>query len=263
MAYSFIRVEQKKHLTLVTINRPEVLNALHPPACHELDDAFNKFAEDPATWVAIITGAGEKAFCVGNDLKWHSEHGNEALRKGLDSLQGGWGGITKRFDCHKPLIAAVNGLALGGGFELALACDIIIAAQNARFALPEPRVGMMAAAGGVNRLPRQIPYHVAMGLILTGRSLPAQKAFRLGVVNEVVAQADLMNTTERWAADLMECAPLALRAAKEAVVKGLELPYQESIGKLYPGFVAMRQSEDYVEGPRAFAAKRKPVWKGR
>jgi crotonobetainyl-CoA hydratase len=263
MAYEFIKVEKKEHLTVVTINRPEVMNSLHPPACKEMDEVFSEFSEDPEAWVGIVTGAGEKAFSAGNDLKWQAEHGGEALRKGLDSLKGGFGGITRRFDCFKPMIAAVNGLALGGGFEVALACDILVAAEGASFGLPEPRVGLMAGAGGVHRLPRQIPYHFAMGLILTGRRISAQEAYRLGIVNEVVSLQELIPAAERWAADILQCSPLAVRASKEASLKGLALPLEEVVGKAFPGMVAMTKSEDFVEGPRAFAEKRKPQWKGR
>jgi enoyl-CoA hydratase/carnithine racemase len=263
MNYEFIDVEKKGHLTIVTIKRPEVMNALHIPANQEMDRAFDEFADDPEAWVAILTGAGDKAFSAGNDLKWQVQHGAEAVRKGLAALRGGFGGITRRFDCFKPLIAAVNGLALGGGFEMALACDIIVAADNASFGIPEPRVGLMAAEGGVHRLPRHIPYHLAMGLILTGRRLSAQDALRLGLVNEVVPADRLMEAAERWAAEVLECSPLAVRASKEAAVKGLSRPLEEVIKAVFPGMEAMVRSEDFIEGPKAFAEKRRPQWKGR
>jgi enoyl-CoA hydratase/carnithine racemase len=227
-----------------------------------MDDAFNRFSEDPDAWVAILTGAGERAFSAGNDLKWQAEHGGKALRQGLDSLKGGLGGITRRFDCFKPVIAAINGLALGGGFETALACDILIAADHAVFGLPEPRVGMIAGAGGVHRLPRQIPYHLAMGLILTGRRITAAEALKLGIVNEVVPIKDLADAVQRWTEDILQCAPLAVRAGKEAILRGLDLSLPEAIDRVFPGIVAMRESQDYVEGPRAFAEKRKPRWQG-
>jgi enoyl-CoA hydratase/carnithine racemase len=262
MAYEYIRLEKKDHLTVLTINRPEVMNSLHPPACREMDEAFNDFSEDPDAWVAIITGAGDKAFCAGNDLKWQAQHGGEAVREGMASLRGGFGGITRRFDCFKPIIAAVNGLALGGGFELALASDIVVASEGAFFAFPEPRVGLMPGAGGVDRLPRQIPYHLAMGMLLTGRRISAQDAKEMGLLNEVVALEDLLPAAERWAGEILGCAPLAVRACKEAILEGSSLPLKEAVGKNWPGVVSMRKSEDFVEGPRAFAEKRKPQWKG-
>lgn len=261
--YRFIIVEKRNHLVIITINRPEVLNALHIPACTELDEVFNSFSTDPDLWVAIITGTGNRAFCSGNDLKWMTSEGKEAYHNGMAALKGGWGGITKRFNCYKPIIAAVNGLALGGGFELALACDIILAVENAVFALPEPKVGMMASAGGVNRLPRQIPYHLAMGIILTGRRLSVEEALRFGLVNEIVPSGKLLDRAESWAREIMDCAPLSVRAAKETIVKSLEIPYDESIGKLYPEFEKMMASADYIEGPKAFSEKRKPNWTGK
>jgi len=263
MAYEFIVVEKRDKMTVVTINRPDVMNAMHLPACQELDEAFNEFSQDPEAWVAIITGAGERAFCVGNDLKWQAKHGIEVFEEGLKALKGGYGGIALRFDCFKPIIAAVNGFALGGGFEIAMACDIVISAENAKFGLPEPRVGLMAKAGGVHRLPRQIPFHLAMGFMLTGRQMTAQQAHQLGIVNEVVPPADLMATAERWAREILECAPLAVRATKEASLKGLTLSVEEAVGKTIPEMVTMMKSEDFVEGPRAFSEKRKPQWKGK
>jgi crotonobetainyl-CoA hydratase len=263
MGYEFIKVEREGHITIVTINRPEVLNAIHPPCSKEMDQAFNEFAEDPDQWVAIVTGAGDRAFSAGNDLKWQAQHGSEALREAMKDVKGGFGGITYRFDCFKPLIAAVNGFALGGGFEIALACDIILAAENASFGLPEPTVGLMAGAGGVHRLPRSIPYHLAMGMILTGRRVSAQEAYRMGIVNEVVPFNDLMPAAMRWAQQILECAPLSVRASKEAAVVGLSLPLQDAMTRTYSGVKAMYESEDFKEGPRAFAEKRKPQWKGR
>src|SRR5262249_35043228 len=183
MAYEFITYEKKERVAWITINRPDVMNALHPPANLELSAAWDDFAGDPEGWVAILTGPGETASSAGNALKYTAQHGT----KGITLGSGGFGGITARFDLVKPTIAAVNGFALGGGFELALACDLIVAAEHARFGLPEPRVGLMAAAGGVHRLPRHIPLKIAMGMMLTGRHITAAEAHRLGLGQEVVA----------------------------------------------------------------------------
>lgn len=261
MSYELIKVEKKEHLTIVTINRPDVLNAINPPTSVELSKALNKFDEDPDAWVCIITGSGNRAFSAGNDLKYQAQHGGSGAAEIMKDVKGGFGGITARHDCFKPIIAAVNGFALGGGFEIALACDIIIAADTAEFGLPEPRVGMMAAAGGVFRLPRQMPYHLAMGIILASRRITAEQALQYGIVNEVVPLADLMSTAESWAADIMKGAPICVRASKEAAIKGLSSPLDNIQGD-FPLMKAMYESEDYIEGPRAFAEKRPPKWKG-
>ena len=260
MAYEHIRVDREGHVTIITLNRPDVMNALHSPAHFEMHEALDAFAADPEQWVGIITGAGERAFSAGNDLK-HQATGGE-----MRSPPTGFAGLTSRFDLNKPLIAAVNGVAMGGGFETALACDIIVAAEGAVFALPEPRVGLAALAGGLHRLPRAIGVKRAMGMILTGRRVSAAEGAELGFVNEVVPAAELMAAARRWAGQIAELSPMSIRASKEAVFKGLDEPTLEAAIKgqnRYPAVSALFTSEDFVEGPLAFSQKRPPNWKGR
>lgn len=259
--YQFCRVEREGRLTIVTLNRPEVMNALHAPAHVELSEVFDEFAKDPEQWVAIVTGAGERAFSAGNDLKVTAAGGP---RPAMPS--GGFGGLTSRFDLAKPVIAAVNGIAMGGGFEIALACDVIVASDRAVFALPEPRVGLAALAGGLHRLPREIGTKRALGMILTGRRVSAEEGKALGFVNEVVPHGELMNAARRWAREIMEASPMSVRASKEAVYRGLNETSVEAAlqnQNSYPAVAAMFRSDDLREGPRAFAEKRAPQWKGK
>jgi enoyl-CoA hydratase/carnithine racemase len=262
MEYQYATYEKRNHVAVVTIRRPEVMNALHPPANEELSAIWNDFDADPDLWVAILTGAGDRAFSAGNDLKYTAAHADQNARP-RPPLKGGFGGITSRFDLFKPIIAAVNGWAMGGGCEMALACDIVIAAEHARFGLPEPRVGLIAGAGGVQRLPRKIPLTIAMGMILTGKAIDAAEAHRWGLVNDVVPAAELMPAAERWAAEIMQCAPLAVRGSKEAAMTGLDLPLEAALRRSYDNVQAHMASQDRVEGPRAFAEKRAPAWAGR
>jgi enoyl-CoA hydratase/carnithine racemase len=259
MSYEFVQYDKQGRIAWITLNRPEVMNALHPPAHQELSAIWDDFADDPACWVAIMTGAGDKAFSAGNDLKYSAQHGMGAVRMG----KGGFGGITARFDLFKPVIAAVNGLALGGGFEIALACDIVVAADHARFGLPEPRVGLAALAGGLQRLPRQLPPKVALGMMLTGKPLQADEAQRLGLVNEVVPLKNLRAAAERWANEILECSPLSVRASKQVALLSQGMPIEEAMTRSYPLVATLLGSEDMMEGVMAFAQKRKPQWKGK
>ena len=258
MTYQFVELSREGPLTIITINRPEAYNALNAAAHLELEGVFNDFAADDEQWVAIITGAGAKAFCAGHDLK------QQAAGGGLVLPPSGFAGLTSRFDLTKPVIAAVNGVAMGGGFEIALACDLVVASSNAIFALPEPRVGIAALAGGIQRLPRSIGFHRAMGLMLTGRRVTAAEGLALGFVNEVV-EADALGIARSWAAEILSCSPMSVRATKEAALHGLCVSVEDGISRQWdhPAMKAMLGSQDYVEGPVAFAAKRAPEWTGR
>lgn len=260
----FSKVEREGPLTIVTIDRPDVMNSLHPAANAELAEIFDDFAADPDQWVAIITGAGDKAFSAGNDLKFTAQ----AMAKGqpIDPPVTGFAGLTARFDLDKPVIAAVNGLAMGGGFEIALACDLIVASEDAVFALPEPKVGLAALAGGLHRLPRLIGLKRAMGMILTGRRVTAREGAELGFVNEVAAPGEVLAIARRWADEILANSPMSIRASKQTTQKGLDEPTLADAYRnqsAYPAVKALFRSADAREGPLAFAQKRPPKWTGR
>lgn len=259
-SFDHMIVERERGVILwITINRPSALNALSPAAHRELSAAFDGFASDASLRVAVITGAGERAFCVGSDLKQRS------IGNADDHPPTGFGGISHRFDLAKPVIAAVNGLALGGGVEIVAACDLAIAADHVEFGLPEPRVGLAAlGGGGVQRLARHLPLKYAMELVLTGRRFGAEEAQRIGLINDVVPRAELKTRVRKMAEAIIEGAPLAVEASKQVMLQSLAIPdLGTALRTRYPAAERMLASEDAKEGQRAFVEKRKPRWQGK
>ncbi|MEM7077186.1 MAG: enoyl-CoA hydratase-related protein [Pseudomonadota bacterium] len=260
MAYDYIQVTSADHVTRINMNRPDVLNAINPQMHHELEEAFNAYAADDQQYIAVISGAGERAFSAGSDLKGLANDGRVAYP------EHGYAGLIERFDLNKPIIAAVDGFALGGGFEIALACDLIIATERSSFGLPEPLVGAVALGGGVHRLARQIGLKRAMGMVLTAQRVDAREGQRLGFVNEVVAVEDFDASIAGWCEKILACAPLSIAASKESMLRGLDEPSLAAAMREqadYPAFHKWQRSEDAKEGPRAFAEKRKPQWRAR
>jgi len=257
VSYQFIEVVVTGSVMEITIQRPEVLNALNRKAHAELADAFDRFAENSALNISVLKGSGERAFCVGSDLKERAEVGSDQMPPS------GFAGLTERFDLDKPVMALVNGDAIGGGLEIILACDLAIAVDTARFGLPEPKVGL-AASGGLHRLARQLPLKRAMEIALKGQLFGAAEAKELGLINEIVPRQSLEDTKKRYLSDLKECSPLALRATKQMMLQGLaQGSLENAFSAHYPCFQQMLSSEDAKEGVQAFAEKRKPVWKCR
>jgi enoyl-CoA hydratase/carnithine racemase len=255
-----VRLEIDAHVATVTIDRPAVLNAIDLATEADLQRIWSELESSDEARVVVLTGAGERAFCTGADLK------NPSV-KGLDywaaARPGGFGGIALRETLNLPVIARVNGFALGGGFEMVLGCDLVVACDEASFGLPEPLVGRLPLDGGMTSLPRQLPYRQAMELLLTGRRITAQRAFEIGLVNEVVPRAQLDAAVTRWVEALLACAPLSLKAIKQVVRSTATLSPGQAQALRLPALVAALQSADADEGVRAFREKRKPQWQGR
>jgi acetyl-CoA C-acetyltransferase len=254
--YEFIKVRRDGHLLEITINRPDVRNCLHPPAHEELDSVFDAFFADRELWAAIITGEGGKAFCAGNDLVYTASG-----RPTYVPLHG-FGGLTGRRNMHKPVIAAVNGFAMGGGFEMALACHLVVADESAKFALSEVKVGLVAGAGGAIRLPRSIPPKVANELILTGRRIGADEARQLGVVNRVAPEGQALAAARELAAEILDASPTSVRLSLKLMeqTRGIA-DTVDAVTAPTDLIDELMTSADAIEGMTAFAVKRKPQWK--
>lgn len=264
-----VRVERRGSILEVTIDRPPA-NAITPEVSDELHDAYCLLRDDAGLRVGIVTGAGTRIFCAGWDMKEVARATDPAaVNDAVMNKPGGFAGVTEFWDLQKPVIAAVNGAAVGGGFEIALAADIILAADHAHFALPEMARGFVPDAGALQRLPRRIPYNIAMELLLTGRRMDAAEAARWGLVSTVLPGSKLMAAAHRMAESIADGAPLAVRALLEILPAIDRLPLVQSFDKMkrgrsgLPAYERMMISEDFLEGPRAYAEKRKPVWKGR
>ncbi len=251
-----VLLERHGHTAVLTLNRPAARNAISQGVTRAMAAHLDVLAADDDVWVVVITGAGDQAFCAGADLKSRAE-----APPTVPEL-GGFAAITARV-FPKPLIAAVNGFALGGGMEICLACDLVVAEEHASFGLPEVRRGIVAGAGGMERLPRRIPPAIAMEMILTGRPIDAATALRFGLVNRVVAKGAAVAAALELAAVIGECAPLAVRYSKAVARASLAHGEADAMGDLAALRERALSSDDAKEGPRAFAEKRPPVWTGR
>ncbi|MGF6734689.1 enoyl-CoA hydratase/carnithine racemase [Paraburkholderia youngii] len=254
-----VRLVIDQHVATVTLARPDALNAVDLATEAELQRIWTELEHSHDVRVVVLTGEGERAFCVGADLKNPSTSG---LEYWAAPRPGGFGGIALRETLNVPVIARVNGYALGGGFEMVLGCDLVIACDEASFGLPEALVGRMPLDGGMTLLQRQIPYRQAMAMLLTGRRVSAREGLDMGLVNEVVPRAELDAAVQRWVDAVLACAPLSLQAIKQVVRRTSTLSASEAQALRLPALVAALQSEDAHEGVRAFREKRKPCWSG-
>jgi len=256
-----IEYQKEGHVATFTINRPEKMNALSPDALAEWTEALIDFRDDKSLWVGIVTGAGEKAFCTGLDLSGSApSSGGPPGGGGRPAMPTET--LVRGLKIWKPLIAAINGYALGGGLEIAMACDIRVAADTAKMGLPEVTLGLMPGWGGTQRLPRLVPLSIGMEMALTGRRIDAHEALKIGLVHEVVPQAELMAVAKARAEKMCESAPLAVWGVKEAILRGYDMPLEEGL-KLEPELGRnVHSSKDFAEGRKAFQEKRKPNYTG-
>jgi enoyl-CoA hydratase/carnithine racemase len=256
-----VTFEYKKEgkIAIFTFNRPEARNAMNIETYRKLQESMVDFRDDPNLLVGIITGVGEKAFCAGADIKevlpFRKEHRDRPWAYPATPMRG--------LEIWKPLIAAINGLALGGGLEIALACDIRIASENARLGQPEILIGMMPGGGATQRLPRMLPWCKAAEILLLGRPIDAQEAYRIGLVNKVVPQDELMTEAIEWGEAICKAGPLAVRASKEAMIRGYSMTLEDGLRLEYSLTNYIMGTEDFLEGTTSFVEKRKPVFQAK
>jgi len=254
-----IDYKKERKIAIFTINRPEALNAMNVQAMQELQEAMVSFRDDPELLVGIVTGTGEKAFSAGADISDMLPYMKEL--RGKPELFPAT--PMRGLELYKPLIAAINGMALGGGLEIALSCDIRIASENARFSSPEVNLGLMPGWGATQRLPRVVPWAKAAEILLTGKPIDAQEAYRIGLINKVVPQDKLMSTAKEWAEVICQASPLGVRAAKQAMIEGYSMPLEEGLRLENSLFDYLLGTEDFAEGTAAFTEKRKPNFKAK
>ena len=252
MNYKNIKTSINKHLLEIYINRPDKMNAINPETSMELKHIFEQFKSNDNLKVAILSGSGEKAFSAGNDLKH--------IRSDSDPKVP-FGGITSDYICYKPIIAAINGFALGGGLEIALSCDILIASDKSTFGFPEPKVGLFAGAGGASKLAKLLPQKLALSLLLTGKLINSTEAKNIGLISEIVPAKDILNRAREIANEILKCSPLAISATKQIIYNEYPTDYDpDNIEKVYSEVIKLRNSNHFNIGKKAFANKEDPIW---